>query len=353
MSLKKVEEKITLTTTEVEGHTHERFFEDGPIEPGTYETTEGGSDSHTHFFVISETITPGQTATVTTSPPNGQEEGHQHSLEIRAVQPEDMANREEDGGDMDDEKGRFVDDGKARGVEVKVIHGGRVVETKESERNGVPVGIVAGYISTWTPDTGGIFGVPDQFVPGAWAESLAEHRARGNRQVRLKDMHGRTIGGFPIETVREDDRGLFGVGEINLVSQLGREAFSLARQGVLTDFSVGFSAVDDTVEGGLRLIRKAILWEGSIVDEPANQAARITEVKKINIDKANEMTAREIEEVLISTGAFSKTAARMLAGRLALTEPKGSRYDQDQLASILRELREMKALVKRDPAGGR
>lgn len=333
----KVETKVTLTTTEVNGHKHERFFEEGPIAAGTYQTTEAGADEHKHFLVIEDDLEPGQSVTVTTSPPDGEEEGHQHELKIRAVEEEGTG-----------EKRLFVDDQKSQGVEVKSAFGGRVVEIKQSERNGVPVGTVAGYLSTWQPDSGGIFGVPDHFQPGAWSESLAEHRARDDRQVRLKDLHGRTIGGFPIDTMREDDIGLFGIGEINLVSQLGREAFSLAKQGVLTDFSVGFSAVDDIIEGGIRFIRQAILWEGSIVDEPANQNARILEVKKINIDKAKGMTPREIEEILIQSGAFSKSAARMLAGRMALTEPKESRYDQDRLSLILRELQEMKALVQKD-----
>ena len=74
--------------------------------------------------------------------------------------------------------------------------GGHLVETKEGERNGVSIGFVSGYMATWDVDSGGAFGMPDRFEPGAWSESLAEHRARGNRQVRLKDHHGRTVGGF-------------------------------------------------------------------------------------------------------------------------------------------------------------
>lgn len=327
----KIETKITFTTTEVEGHTHERFFEDGEIEAGTYETSE--VDDHTHFLVIEEDLEPGESVTVTTSPPGGNEEGHQHRMTVGATPSEGTEPMEDEG---------FVDGLKSRGLEIKTAFCGRVVETKQSERNGVPVGVIAGYIATWAADSGGVFGMPDQFIRGAFSESITEHRERGNRQVRFKDMHGRTVGGFPIDTVREDDVGLFGVGEINLDTQQGREAFSLARQGVLTDFSVGFSATDDAIEGGIRLIREAILWEGSIIDEPANRGARITEVKKINIEKAKEMSARELEEALTTSGAFSKTAARMLAGRLSLTEPKSKGYDQDRMGKILRELREMK-----------
>jgi len=165
-------------------------------------------------------------------------------------------------------------------VETKFL-GGHIIETKAQERNGVSVGIVAGHIAAWSPDVGGIFGMPDKFHPGAFVDSINEHKARGNRPIRLRDMHGRTIGGFPIDTVHEDAVGLYGEGEINLEVNQGREAYALARQRVLTDFSIGFKAVDDRIEGGLRNIYKAIVWEGSIVDEPLNQDARITEVKAV------------------------------------------------------------------------
>jgi len=92
---------------------------------------------------------------------------------------------------------------------------------------------------------------------------------------------GRTVGGFPIDTVIEDDIGLLGVGEINLKVQQGQEAFALAQQGVLEDFSIGFSVVDASTDNNLRTITEAKIWEGSIVDEPMNPKAKITEVKSV------------------------------------------------------------------------
>jgi len=152
---------------------------------------------------------------------------------------------------------------------------GQVMEVKQEDRNGVPVGIIAGYIATWDVDRGA-----DRFVKGAFLDSLEEHRKK-SRPIRLKDHHGRTIGGFPIGNVREDDRGLYGVGEVNLDVQQGREAYALAKQGVLSDFSIGYSVVQDTMEGNIRVIGKAIVWEGSVVDEPMNPQANIVEVKAV------------------------------------------------------------------------
>jgi HK97 family phage prohead protease len=265
------EHKISLVTSEVEDHTHGITFPDDSS--GRYETDE--VNGHTHFADISG---PGS---VTTSGPNGQP-GHQHVL----VVPDDIEENEKpgprrrpDGGtDQPLTENRNMDD---QAMESK-RHGGAIREVKQATRNGVHVGLVTGYLATWDVDTGKgsmSFGVPDRFERGAFTDSIRNHVERGNRQVRLKDHHGRTVGGFPIETLKEDSVGLFGVGEVNLETQQGREAHSLARQDVLTDFSVGFSVVDEEIEDGVRVIKEAILWEASIVDEPANQNARILEVK--------------------------------------------------------------------------
>ena len=188
---------------------------------------------------------------------------------------EDMEENEElssdDPHDDEEENDKIVNIGN---MESKHL-GGQVLEVKEEARNGVPVGIVKGYIATWDLDRG-----LDRFIKGAFADSLIELRTR-NRQIRFKDHHGRTIGGFPIDRVFEDDKGLFGVGEINLEVQQGREAFSLAKQGVLSDFSIGFSSIEFEMDGDIRNIHKAIVWEGSIVDEPMNPEAQITEVKAV------------------------------------------------------------------------
>ena len=105
-------------------------------------------------------------------------------------------------------------------METKYLSG-RVIEVKQATRNGVEVGIIEGYIATWDADTGGIFGMPDRFVQGAFANSLQEHRERNNRQIRLRDHHGRTVGGFPIDSAFEDDIGLRASGEINLETRHG------------------------------------------------------------------------------------------------------------------------------------
>ncbi len=168
-------------------------------------------------------------------------------------------------------------------MEIKNL-GGRVVKAlgEATDRNGVPIGRIEGYFASWQLE-GGPY--PDRIVPGAFADSIAEHKARNNRQVRVNWMHMRSpIGGAPIETVKEDGRGLFGVTEINLSLQRGAEAYSLAKQGVIVDYSVGIDPTarkfEKTADGTeVRVIEKARLYEVSLVDEPMNRDAQVTSVK--------------------------------------------------------------------------
>ncbi|MCH7761365.1 HK97 family phage prohead protease, partial [candidate division TA06 bacterium] len=300
---------------------HEILFPDGVIPAGWYATNS--INGHFHGVLVKEDLEIGDVVVLNTDLNHGleQSELHSHEISIMAIPVQEIPDVEpalppvtvetdavHDPDDDEEDKRSGV-----AGVNETKITRHSIIEVKESKRNGVPVGIVSGYLSTWQPDTGGRFGVPDQFVPGAWAESLAEHRRRGDRQVRLKDHHGRTIGGFPIETVVEDERGLFAVGEINLESQAGREAYSLAKQRVLTDFSVGYVAINDKIGVGVRRIFKAMLLEASIVDEPGNQGANITEVKnRVSVDEAKEITTRELEKKLHESGLFSRAAARLI-----------------------------------------
>lgn len=158
--------------------------------------------------------------------------------------------------------------------------GGFLVECKEESINGLNVGIVKGYITTWDVDRGNPYGIKDQFVKGAFQKSIAEHLER-KRNIRFKDHHRRTVGMWNIDTVREDDKGLYGEAEINLDVQQGREAMALIRQGALSDFSIGFSVKEYTIDGDIRTITEAVIWEGSIVDEPMNPHAVVTDFKSV------------------------------------------------------------------------
>lgn len=218
-------------------------------------------------------------------------------------------------------------------IETKHV-GGRVVETKEAERNGVPVGIIEGYTATWDIDRGSSWQSPDRFVKGAFSKSIERHKAAGNRQIRLTWQHRELMGGIPIDTVKEDDIGLFGAAEVNLETVEGKAAYSLAKQGVLVDFSIGFEVMpnSDSMEDGVRVITESEYWHSALVDEPMNPAAQVTAVKAHNIEDVKNMTRREIEAALIEAG-FSRDAAKFLAAG------RGGPDAQEELTALAEEIR--------------
>jgi HK97 family phage prohead protease len=156
-------------------------------------------------------------------------------------------------------------------------------DVKQEERNGVQIGIIEGYASTWDIDRGN-----DEIKRGAFIKSLDRHKTN-SRPVRMYYGHdsAELIGGFPPADAYEDEKGLYMKGEINLEVQRGKEVYALAKQGVLTDMSIGFSVPDrknniETIKKGdrtIRVIKEVELWEVSLVSEPMNANANITMVK--------------------------------------------------------------------------
>lgn len=153
-------------------------------------------------------------------------------------------------------------------------------DTKEmsidEDRN---VAVIKGYAATFDLDRGG-----DIIAKGAFDKTLADHKKR-KRQIRMLWQHNshELIGGYPPEKAYVDSNGLFVEGEINLDTRRGKEAYALAKQGVLCDFSIGYMVHDSeyqTMKGiPVRLINELELFEVSPVGEPMNPKAQITDVK--------------------------------------------------------------------------
>jgi HK97 family phage prohead protease len=158
-------------------------------------------------------------------------------------------------------------------------------ETKSVESSNISIisgesgnfGIIKGYASTY----GNVDRGSDVIMPGAFTDSLKRHK-KTKRPVRMGYQHRDLIGGFPIKEVKDDDERLFVVGEVNRDVSEGASSYALAKQGVLRDLSIGFSIIEYDIDNkkDIRNINKAELWEISLVSEPMNPKATITEVKE-------------------------------------------------------------------------
>lgn len=217
---------------------------------------------------------------------------------------------------------------------------GAITEFKEhTNQHGQPVGIVEGYIATWDIDRG-----LDRFVKGAFEDSINRLKAN-KRNLRLKDHHFKTIGIFGFDSLKEDEKGVFGIGEINLNVQAGKEIYALVQQKAITDFSVGYSVLEKQNIDGIRLITKSEIWEGSLVDEPMNPNAIITDIKSIDVETVENWTPRDLEDFFKNHG-LSKKAAKMLTANLKQNlETEQEKTEQEKKQSYDDVLLKIKSLI--------
>lgn len=154
-------------------------------------------------------------------------------------------------------------------------------------------GVFEGYAS--------VFGAIDQHYDivskGAFKKSI-----KGRKPVMLwQHRASEPIGIF--EVVKEDEKGLFVKGVLNMDVQAAREAYALLKQGAITGMSIGYNAIKWAWDEkkGVRTLEEVELWEISLVTFPANTLATVTDVKELGgltitqIKKQSEYIAGEIK----------------------------------------------------------
>lgn len=190
-------------------------------------------------------------------------------------------------------------------------------ETKEIEKDGVRYGIVKGLFSTY----GNTDQVNDRVIPGAFTKSLIRYKEVG-QQIPLLFWHKELIGGIAVEDVEDTPQGLMGEAKINLEVQRGRESYALAKQGVVSSFSIGYKTIFSEMKGRVRELKEVDLLEVSMVPNPANVKAIMTDIKSmkkkskklINSKAARQIkNQRDFEDFLRDSGAFTRKASVYLA----------------------------------------
>lgn len=204
------------------------------------------------------------------------------------------------------------------------------VSADEETYKGIKVGVVEGYIATWDLDRGN-----DVFLKGAFLDSIKQWKNQ-NRDIKAKDMHGESIGVYPVDYLYEDEKGLFGRAYINLEIQAGQEAMSKARMGIYDRKSIGFTVDPEHTKGEFpfgREIGKAHIWEGSLVDEPMNINATITSVKSTcdDVDVRLGLSDPVYGGLILTPKALYSASAKLTYNRLKLDEQ--SLYEAKQRLS--------------------
>lgn len=171
--------------------------------------------------------------------------------------------------------------------------------------DGADQGTISGYASTYGPPADA-YG--DVIAKGAYAATLAEDRAAGTVPAMLWSHAMSEVIGRWTE-LREDDRGLFVRGKLNLNTTRGREAFEHLKAKDVNGLSIGFRirpGGDKLQDDGTRLITAVDLLEVSVVALPAAKLARVHAVRSIE-------TRQELIDGLRSMG-MPLAAAKAVAG---------------------------------------
>lgn len=172
------------------------------------------------------------------------------------------------------------------------------VELKFAD-TGSDAGTVKGYASVFNIiDRGG-----DIVMPGAFKASLAEWKKKKAMPPMLWQHDSWQPLGVWSEIV-EDARGLAVKGELVLEVPLAAAARALMLKGAVTGLSIGYRTVDYEIDRqtGVRKIKKAELWEVSLVTFPMLPEAQITGAK-------SDFDPRELERALRTECNLSSAAA--------------------------------------------
>lgn len=172
---------------------------------------------------------------------------------------------------------------------------------------------------------GSVFGVKDNYddviSKGAFVESLKQHRSEGTMPAMLWQHDADQPIGVWTE-MSEDSKGLLIKGKLALDTVKGKEAHALLKMGALNGLSIGFMSKkwDYDQKTEIRTLTEIDLWEVSLVTFPANEKARITNVKAADVGGIS--TIRQAEKTLRDAG-FSPDAAKAFLAevkRIALDE---------------------------------
>jgi len=200
---------------------------------------------------------------------------------------------------------------------------------EKKDADGSSFGFFEGYAATF----GNIDRVDDRIEKGAFAESL-----QNGRHIKLLWQHSNPQVIGKILEAKEDNHGLYVKGRINLGTEQGREAYSLIKAKDIYEMSIGFSLKSGDFEfdgDGVRVIKRVELREVSLVTDPANFDAKITEVKHINdaIDKSESL--KDIESLLQEKG-FSRKQSCGIVSKIKKFSPDGQ-GDPDESVEITKE----------------
>lgn len=166
---------------------------------------------------------------------------------------------------------------------------------------------------------GSVFGVKDSYgdivMPGAFAKSLTNWSQKGRLPAMLwQHKMSEPIGVY--SEMREDDRGLYVKGRLLIEGDpLAVRAHTHMKAGSLTGLSIGYilNEWEYSKDKDAWLLKEIDLWEVSPVTFPANDEARIEDVKAA-ITRGETPSQKSIERILRDAGLSRNQAKAFMSG---------------------------------------
>ncbi len=195
-------------------------------------------------------------------------------------------------------------------------------------------GELEGYASTF----GGVDSYKDTIIPGAYAKTI-----KGRAPAMFINHDSRQIPVGDWLHLEEDSTGLLVKGRIDLNHREGPSLFSALERKAMDALSIGFTIPSGGAkenDDGIREISEIDLKEISVVNFPADDAARIS-IVKAEIELIENF--KDLESLLRDAG-FSKSAAKVFMSRVKTL----SRRDAGEPDKIINDVTaEMVEIIKK------
>lgn len=176
----------------------------------------------------------------------------------------------------------------------------------------------------------------DIILPGAFAETLREDSKRV--KMLWQHMSHKPIG-KPLE-MRETSQGLYVKGLVSKI-QLGEDYLTLASEGIVDEFSIGYSVKDFEMEGSIRKIKSLKLWEFSPVTWGMNENTVLLGIKSMA-----EARPKQIEEALRDVGFSIKEAKAIMSGGIKSLRDVGISNESNDFSAAMAELKNINQIIK-------
>lgn len=188
---------------------------------------------------------------------------------------------------------------------------------------------------------GSVFGVEDSYsdvvVRGAFTATLEKWKAKSRLPAMLWQHNMNEPIGIYTE-MREDDVGLYVKGRLLIdADPLAKRAHAHMKAGSLSGMSIGYMLDDYEYdkEKGVWILKAIDLWEVSLVTFPANDDARITDVKSL-LARGETPPPSKVERALREVGFSGSQAKAFMAKGYSAVSPREA--DADNAMQSLKSL---------------